>query len=70
MYLEIFLADFAVFCFFLGILRDFGGPRPREISEALTKCHAGVSHSAVSSPWLLYQGQKFHSGMKSRNGIM
>ena len=36
MYLEIFLADFAVFRIFLGISRDFAGPRPREISEALT----------------------------------
>ena len=37
MYLEIFLADFAVFCVFLGISRkylNFAGPRPREISEA------------------------------------
>ena len=37
MYLEIFLADFAVFRVFLGISRDFAGPRPREISEALLK---------------------------------
>ena len=36
MYLEIFLADFVVFRVFLGISRDFAGPRPREISEALT----------------------------------
>ena len=38
MYLEIFPADFAVFCVFLGILRkylNFAGPRPREISKAL-----------------------------------
>ena len=38
MYLEIFLADFAVFRVFLGISRkypNFAGPRPREISEAL-----------------------------------
>ena len=38
MYLEIFLADFEVFCVFLGILRkylNFAGPRPRKISEAL-----------------------------------
>ena len=35
MYLEIFLADFAVFRVFGGISRDFAGPRPREISEAL-----------------------------------
>ena len=34
MYLEIFLADFAVFRVFLGISRDFAGQRPRE-SEAL-----------------------------------
>ena len=37
MYLEIFLADFAVF---RGISRkylNFAGPRPREISEALKK---------------------------------
>ena len=36
MYFEIFPADFAVFRVFLGISRDFAGPRPREISEALT----------------------------------
>ena len=39
MYLEIFLADFAVFRVFWGISRkylNFAGPRPREISEALT----------------------------------
>ena len=41
MYLEIFLADFAIFRVFWGISRDFAeipefvGPRPREISEAL-----------------------------------
>ena len=38
MYLEIFLADFAVFRVFWGISREclnFAGPRPREISEAL-----------------------------------
>ena len=35
MYLGIFLADFAVFWVFLGISRDFAGPQPREISEAL-----------------------------------
>ena len=37
MYLEIFLADFAVFRVFLGISRDFAEipDRPREISEAL-----------------------------------
>ena len=33
--MEIFLADFAVFCGFWGILWDFAGPQPREISEAL-----------------------------------
>ena len=38
MYLDIFLADFAVFRVFWGISRkylNFAGPRPREISEAL-----------------------------------
>ena len=38
MYLEIFLADFAVFRVFLGISRkylNFAGPWPHEISEAL-----------------------------------
>ena len=38
MYLEIFLADFAVFHNFWGISRkylNFAGPRPHEISEAL-----------------------------------
>ena len=35
MYLEIFLADFAVFRVFLGISQDFADPRPRELSEAL-----------------------------------
>ena len=46
MYLEIFLADFAVFRVFLGISRkylNFVGPQPREISEALY----------ISSPKLL-----------------
>ena len=33
-YLEIFLADFALFRVLGGISRDFAGPRPREISEA------------------------------------
>ena len=37
MYLEIFLADFAVFRVLGGISRYFAGPRPREISEALCK---------------------------------
>ena len=37
MHLEIFLADFAVFRVFWGISRDFAGPRPRELSEALIK---------------------------------
>ena len=39
MHLEIFLADFAVFRVFWGISRkylNFAGPRPRELSEALT----------------------------------
>ena len=39
MYLETFLADFAVFRVFWGISQkclNFAGPRPREISEALT----------------------------------
>ena len=39
MYLEIFQADFAVFRVFLRISRkyvNFVGPRPREISEALS----------------------------------
>ena len=35
MYLEIFVADFVAFHVFGGISRDFAGPRPREISEAL-----------------------------------
>ena len=34
MYSEIYLADFAVFRVFLGISRNFAGPRPREILEA------------------------------------
>ena len=43
MYLEIFLADFAVFHFFWefrGISRkylNFAGPQPREIPETLTR---------------------------------
>ena len=48
MYLEIFLADFAVFRVFLGISRkylNFAGPRPREVSEALIK-GAGSQNSA------------------------
>ena len=39
MYLEIFLTDFKVFWEIRGISRkylNFAGPRPREISEALT----------------------------------
>ena len=56
MYLEIFLADFAVFRVFgefRGISRkylNFAGPRPREISEALIKREWTVFksvHSAV-----------------------
>ena len=50
MYLEIFLADFAVFRVFLRISRDFAeipeyfaGPRPREISEALSKVSATLT---------------------------
>ena len=50
MYLEIFLADFAVFRVFLGISLDFAGPRPREISEALVG-------SYYSQSW----GHKVHS---------
>ena len=38
MYLEILMADFAVFRVFWGISRDFAGPRPRGISEALQEC--------------------------------
>ena len=48
MYLEIFVADFAVFRVFWGISRDFAeipeyfaGPRPREISEALYRVSMG-----------------------------
>ena len=61
MYLEIFLADFAVFRVFWefrGISRknlNFAGPRPREISEALF-----IEDEAINSqlpvnekPWLL-----------------
>ena len=50
MYLEIFLADFAVFRVFWefrGISRkylNFAGPRPREISEALHRfCNVACS---------------------------
>ena len=46
MYLEIFLADFAVFHVFWGISQkylNFAGPRPREISEALHTYRNGVS---------------------------
>ena len=45
MYLEIFLADFAVFSIFWEFRRisrkylNFAGPRPREISEALLNGH-------------------------------
>ena len=46
MYLEIFLADFAVFRVFLGISRDFAGPR--EISEALLIYNIDLS---VSKEW-------------------
>ena len=44
MYLEIFLADFAIFRVFLGISRKYlnlTGPRPHEISEALI----GLDHN-------------------------
>ena len=49
MFLEIFLADFAVFPFFWefrGISRkhlNFAGPRPREISEALHRGGGGCA---------------------------
>ena len=48
MYLEIFLADFAVFRVFWGISREclnFAGPRPREISETLKTSVAIISES-------------------------
>ena len=35
MYLEIFMADFAVFRVFSRKYLNFAGPRPRKISEAL-----------------------------------
>ena len=65
MYLEIFLADFAVFRVFLGISRDFAnfaGPRPREISEALlerTHCTKGKKMMACSI--LLPKNAKFYN---------
>ena len=37
------LADFAVFCFLGGISRDFAGPRPRKISEALSTIYKALS---------------------------
>ena len=50
MYLEIFLADFAIFRVFWGIsqdfteIPDFAGPRPREISEALKVASENSQH--------------------------
>jgi len=49
MYLEIFLADFAVFRVFLGISQDFASPRLREISEALSLVSTYVKHQNVPS---------------------
>ena len=46
MYLEIFLADFAFLGEFRGISRkclNFAGPRPREISEALSDTCSNIS---------------------------
>ena len=47
MYLEIFLADFAVFRVFWGISRDFAGPRPRELSEALSLALTDVNNYLI-----------------------
>ena len=47
MYLEIFLADFAVFRAFWGISRYFADLRPREISEALRKGVSGYMQYAA-----------------------
>ena len=50
MYLEIFLADFAVFRAFWRILRkylNFADLRPREISEALRKGVSGYMQYAA-----------------------
>ena len=55
MYLEIFLADFAVFRFF-GEFRwisrkylNFVGPRPREISEALSCIMKSIMKGLIAS---------------------
>ena len=45
MYLEIFLADFAVFRNFWGISRNLAGPRPCEVSEALSSCHGNTGYT-------------------------
>ena len=53
MYLEIFLADFAVFRVFWGIrgisrkYQNFAGPRLREISEALTYTPLYTEYSII-----------------------
>ena len=57
MYLEIFLADFAVFRGFLGISRDFAEipeffSRLREISEALAWAWIYGSYMTAIKPYL------------------
>ena len=55
MYLEIFLADFAVFWEFRGISRkylNFPGPRLREISEALAWAWIYGSYMTAIKPYL------------------
>ena len=50
MYLEIFLADFAVFCGISLKYLNFTGPRPREISEALYMDWQVTPPKHVTSP--------------------
>ena len=40
------------------------------LHDSNTKFYAGASHPGVSSPQFSYRGREFHSGTKSRNGIM
>ena len=68
MYLEIFLVEFAVFRTFWGISRDFAGPRPREISEALFLSPQLVYiFSIFTLTLVLPQQHRLHSG-RSREG--
>ena len=70
MYLEIFLADFAVFCVFLGISRDFaeipefrGSATARNIrSPDMINALTGKSHQLTDLPMLLMVFINFSNG--------